>query len=125
MRTSVAILALFAASVVPAPAQNPAPRCSHDTFPVAGQAVAVTVCAGPPDSGKTVAVNETFKSGAASFNHTASIEVLPGAAASRSVQDVSLQPLGLAYTLHLTLAYRDAAVTIEHALLLPGAVPLK
>jgi hypothetical protein len=36
-----------------------------------------------------------------------------------------LAPLGLAYTLHLTLAYRGSAASIEHALLLPGAVPLK
>jgi len=125
MRTSVAVLVLFAAaSIVPALAQ-PAQRCSRDAFPVGGQSVAVTVCAGAPDGGKTVAVTQTFKSGAASFNHLTSIEVLPGASASRAVDDVSLAPLGLSYTLHLTLAYRAAAVTIEHALLLPGAVPLK
>lgn len=123
MRSLVAILALLAASIVPALAQ-PASRCSHETFPVGGQSVAVTVCAGAPDSGKTVAVTETFKGAATSFNHTTSVDVLPGAT-SRSIDDVSLAPLGLQYTLHLTLAYRDAAVTIEHALLLPGAVPLK
>jgi hypothetical protein len=124
MRTFVAVLALLAASIVPALPQ-PAQRCSRDTFPVGGQSVAVTVCAGAPDSGKSVAVAETFKTAAASFNHSSSIEVLPGAAASRTVEDVSLAPLGLQYTLHLTLAYRQAAVSIEHALLLPGAVPLK
>ncbi|HEY0615432.1 MAG TPA: hypothetical protein VGC96_12350 [Candidatus Elarobacter sp.] len=124
MRTFVAVLALLAASIAPALPQ-PAQRCSHDSFAVGGQPVAVTVCAGAPDSGKTVAVTETFKNAAASFNHSTSIEVLPGAAASRAVDDVSLAPLGLPYTLHLTLAYREAAVTIEHALLLPGAVPLK
>jgi hypothetical protein len=123
MRSLVAILALLAASIAPALAQ-PASRCSHETFPVGGQSVAVTVCAGAPDSGKTVAVTETFKGAATSFNHTTSVDVLPGAT-SRSIDDVSLAPLGLQYTLHLTLAYRDAAVTIEHALLLPGAVPLK
>jgi hypothetical protein len=124
MRTFAAALALLAASAVPALAQ-PAQRCSHDTFSVGGQPVAVTACAGAPDSGKTVAVTETFKNATASFSHAVSIEVLPGAAASRAVDDVSLAPLGLQYTLHLTLAYREAAVTIEHALLLPGAVPLK
>ena len=46
-------------------------------------------------------------------------------AGARAVDDVSLTPLGLPYTMHLTLAYRDAAVAVEHALLLPGAVPLK
>ena len=124
MRTFVAVLALFAASIAPALPQ-PASRCSRDAFSVGGQPVTVTVCAGAPDGGKTVAVTETFKNAASSFNHVASIEVLPGAAASRAVDDVSLAPLGLQYTLHLTLAYRDAAVSIEHALLLPGAVPLK
>jgi hypothetical protein len=131
MRTSVAILALLAAivsplvaSIAPALAQ-PAQRCSRETFPVGGQAVAVTVCAGAPDSGKTVAVTETFKNATTSFNHSTSIEVLKGAAASRATDDVSLTPLGLPFTLHMTLAYREAGVTIEHALLLPGAVPLK
>ncbi|MEA2688490.1 MAG: hypothetical protein QOJ39_716 [Candidatus Eremiobacteraeota bacterium] len=124
MRTFVAVLALFAASIASALAQ-PAQRCSRETFPVGGQNVAVTVCAGAPDGGKTVAVTETFKNAAASFNHVTSIEVLPGAAASRAVDDVSLAPLGLNYTLHLTLVHREASVAIEHALLLPGAVPLK
>jgi hypothetical protein len=124
MRTFVAALALFAASLAPAFPQ-PASRCSRDAFPVGGQTVTVTVCAGAPDSGKSVAVTETFKNAASSFTKTASIEVLPGATASRTVDDVSLAPLGLPFTLHLTLAYRDAAVSVEHALLLPGAVPLK
>lgn len=124
MRTFAAVLALLAASIGPASSQ-PAQRCSRDSFPVGGQTVAVTVCAGAPDSGKSVAVTETYKTAAAAFNHSASIEVLPGAAASRTVEDVPLTPLGLQYTLHLTLAYRQAAVSIEHALLLPGAVPLK
>jgi hypothetical protein len=124
MRTSIAVFALLAASIVPALAQ-PAQRCSRETFSVGGQPVAVTVCAGAPDSGKTVAVTETFKNATTSFNHTTSIEVLKGAAASRAVDDVSLAPLGLQFTIHITLAYREAGVVIEHALLLPGAVPLK
>jgi hypothetical protein len=124
MRTFVAALALFAASLAPALPQ-PAQRCSRDAFPVGGQSVTVTVCAGAPDSGKSVAVTETFKNAATSFSKTASIEVLAGASASRMVDDVSLAPLGLPFTLHLTLAYRNAAVSVEHALLLPGAVPLK
>src|ERR1035437_7817255 len=121
MRTFVAVLALFVASIAPALPQ-PASRCSRDVFPVAGQPVSVTVCAGAPDGGKTVAVTETFRNDKVSFDQTTSIEVLAGAAASRAVHDVSLAPLGLQYTLHLTLAYREAAVSIEHALPLPGAV---
>lgn len=127
MRIFVAVAALFVAGTLPALGQpgQPPSRCSHDTFPVAGQSVVVTACAGAPDSGKTVAVTETFKGTAASFTHSTSIQVLAGASASRAVDDIALAPLGLQYTLHLTLAYRDAAVIVEHALLLPGAVPLK
>lgn len=124
MRTYVAVLALLAASIAPALAQSPAQRCSRETFPVGGQSVQVTVCAGAPNGGKTVSVTETFKGAATSFSHGTSIEVL-GGATSRGIDDVSLTPLGLPYTMHLTLAYRDAGVMIEHALLLPGAVPLK
>jgi len=124
MRTFVAALVLLAVSGAAASAQ-PAQRCAHDTFAVAGQPVTVTACAGAPDSGRTVAVSETFKGSVASFGHATSIEVLAGASASRTVDDVALTPLGLPYTLHLTLAYRDAGIAIEHALLLPGAVPLK
>ena len=123
-RPFVAVLALVAASIAPALAQ-PVQRCSHEAFPVSGQSVVVTVCAGAPNGSKTVSVAENFKNASSSFNHTTSIEVLPGAATSRAVDDVSLTPLGLPFTLHLTLAYREAGVIIEHALLLPGAVPLK
>jgi hypothetical protein len=127
MRTFVAVLGLVAAGIGPAFAQpgQPASRCTHDTFVVGNQPVTVTACAGAPDSGQTVAVAETFKGASGSFSHSTSIDVLPGASASRAVDDVALAPLGLQYTLHLTLAYRDATVVIEHALLLPGAVPLK
>ena len=83
------------------------------------------MCAGAPNGGKTVAVTETFKNAATSFSRSASIEVLPSTSASRTTDDVLLAPLGLQYTLHMTLAYREAGVIIEHALLLPGAVPLK
>jgi hypothetical protein len=122
MRTFVALFSLLAASTAAATAQ-PA-RCSTDAFPIGGQSVSVTVCAAPAD-GSSTALTETVKSGAKSFSHATSIDVLPGAAVSRSVDDLSLAPLGLAYTLHLTLAYRGSAASIEHALLLPGAVPLK
>ena len=123
MRSFAAVLALLALSAVPAAAQ-PAQRCAHDTFDVAGKAVVVTVCAAAPEGGK-LAVSESFKGGSGSFTRATSIDVLSGAAVSRAVDDAALAPLGINATLHLTLAYRGGAVTIEHALLLPGATPLK
>ncbi len=122
MRTFVAFLAFLVAGISAAQAQ-PTQRCSHDTFDVNGP-VTVTVCAGAPE-GRNVAVTETVKAAGGSFTHTTAIEVLPGASASRTVDDLSLAQLKLPYTLHVTLAYRDGTASIEHALLLPGAVPLK
>lgn len=118
------VFALLAASAAAASAQPAAQRCSNDVFSVAGQSVSVTVCAGASD-GASVAVTETAKSGSKTASHAASIDILTGASTSRSVDDLSLAPLGLAYTLHLTLAYHNGAASLEHALLLPGAVPLK
>lgn len=122
MRTFVVVFSLFVAATAAAAAQPS--RCSGEVFPIGGQSVAVTICAAPAE-GSSAAITETVKSGSKSFSHATSIDVLPGAAVSRSVDDLSLSPLGLAYTLHLTLAYRNGAASVEHALLLPGAVPLK
>jgi len=69
-------------------------------------------------------VTETIK-GTSTISHAATIQVLAGAVVSRGVDDIALAPLGLSSTLHLTLAYADGKVSVEHALLLPGAVPLK
>ena len=125
MRSFVATLALAGTvSTLTAASAQPSQKCSRESFPVGGQAVAVTVCAGAPE-GRTLAVTETIRGASTSFTHNASIDVLPGAGVSRTVDDVSLTPLNLPYTLHLTLAYHGGEVTIEHALLLPGAVPLK
>ncbi len=44
---------------------------------------------------------------------------------ARAIDDVPLGRSVLPYTLHLTLAYRDGQIAVEHALLLPGARPLK
>jgi hypothetical protein len=122
MRTFVAVLAFLVAGISAAPAQ-PAQKCSRDTFDVNGP-ITVTVCAGAAE-GRNVAVTETVKAAAGSFTHATTIEVLPGASASRTIDDLSLAQLKLPYTLHVTLAYRDGVASIEHALLLPGAVPLK
>jgi hypothetical protein len=122
MRTFAATAAALGATVAAASAQ-PAQRCSHDVFPIGGQPVAVTACASPQGTGALI--EQTFKGAAGSFTRSASIDVLAGASIVRQVEDVPLTPLGLRYTLHLTLAYRAGRVAVEHAILLPGARPLK
>jgi hypothetical protein len=123
MRTFVLTLGLIAVGAAAAGAQ-PADRCSHDTFTIGGQRVAVNVCAPLAPSEGAVPVRETV-TGASTITQATTIQILSGAAVSRGVDDVPLNPLGLSSTLHLTLTYADGKVSVEHALLLPGAVPLK
>ncbi len=124
MRTFVAMLALLVAAAAPAAAQNPGQKCAHESFDIGGKPVASSVCAAAPEGGK-LAVSESFRGGSGTVSHATTIDVLKGATVSRAIDDVALAPLGINATLHLTLAYRNGAVEIEHALLLPGATPLK
>jgi hypothetical protein len=114
------------ALVLTASAASAAPRCAHETFPIDGKPLLVTICPAAHDAAaKTVALTETYRSGTASFSRTSEVPLLDDAASSRLAEDVSLAPLGSARTLHLALAYRDDTVTVDAALLLPGAIPLK
>jgi hypothetical protein len=44
---------------------------------------------------------------------------------SRTIDDVSLARLGIARTLHMTIAYKLGSAKLERALLIPGALVLK
>jgi hypothetical protein len=117
------LAAVLVASAGIAAAQS-GDACTHDSFPVDGTPVAVTLCASPA-SANAVAIAETLTRGSATFNRSLSVEVVRGASVTRTVDDVPLGALGSTKLLHLTIAYRDGKAAIEHALLLPGAVVLK
>jgi hypothetical protein len=113
------------------PTAVPAAPCSSDTFGIDGHAVLVRICAPAPgavgEKGKPapVQLRETFSTGGTSFERTVSLHSVDGAASSRTIDDVPLDKLGIAKTLHLTIGYKPGGVTLERALLVPGAVPLK
>ncbi len=86
--------------------------------------IRATFCvAGPPAA--HVTVNETFVRGDKRLSRPLTIDVVNGASVTRAVDDVPLSDLGSDRQLHLTIAYREGRVELEHALLLPGAVVLK
>jgi hypothetical protein len=89
-----------------------------------GAPVTVGLCASKTDA-KTIAVAETFTSKSTSFAHATTIDVFPGEESSRGIDDVSLEPLGIAKHLHISMHVKAGTIALEHALLLPGAVPLK
>jgi hypothetical protein len=72
-----------------------------------------------------VTVTETFVRGGQRLTRPLTIEVVSGASVTRAVDDVPLTELGSNKQLHLTIAYRPGEASLEHALLLPGAVVLK
>jgi hypothetical protein len=99
-------------------------RCSSDMLTVDGEALNVTFCiAGAP--AQHVAVEETFARGSQTFSRPLAIDVVNGATVTRAIDDVPLTALGSNKQLHLTIAYQGGMATLEHALLLPGAVVLK
>jgi hypothetical protein len=127
MRTVVRSLAGWAAALAATSGYalaQPADRCSRESFPIDGNPLAITVCA-PADAQSPVGIAETFARGTASFERTLSVDVVRGAKVTRAVDEISLDQVGVAKRLHLTIAYRDGRATIEHALLLPGALVLK
>lgn len=123
VRSLAGAVAALAATSGLAVAQS-ADRCSRESFPVDGTPLAITVCS-PADSQSPVALAETLVRGSASFDHTFTVDVVRGASVTHAVDEIPLDQLGIAKRLHLTIAYRAGRATIEHALLLPGALVLK
>jgi hypothetical protein len=118
-------LAALACALPAVPAIAADTSCTSDAFAVSGKTVTATVCAGAPADG-AVPVTETYASGGERTTKTLSVPLSSGEAIARGIDDVDLGPLGIAgATLHVTIRYRAGRATIEHALLLPGAIPLK
>jgi hypothetical protein len=119
---AIAISFLGVASAAPSPA-----GCSSDAFSIDGSSLAVGLC--PAETGSTAskaALTETLTiKGQPPLVRPVTIDLLPGADTSRTIDDAPLEKLGIAKTLHLTIAYKNGAAHLEHALLVPGAIALK
>jgi hypothetical protein len=99
--------------------------CAQDTFTIDGSAVAVAICPSIRH-GAVAALTETVTvRGQAPLVREVALDSVGGDVASHVLDDVPLQKLGLARTLHLALGYRSGVATLDHALLVPGAVRLK
>lgn len=60
-----------------------------------------------------------------SFSRTRRLHFVAGEGVSRVIENLDLARLGLAGTLHLTLAYSGGLIHVEGALLTPGAITIK
>ncbi len=112
-----------------APAQ-PANRCTRETLSVRGTAVSAAYCVTSTEAASAghelpVRVAETYSTPRTSFSQEATLRFIAGEEASRVIEDLSLDRLGLEGTLHLTLVLRGGLVHIDSAMLTPGAVTIK
>jgi hypothetical protein len=117
--------AAFLAAAPPLPGGPSA--CSSDAFTIDGSSLAVSLCAPAEMKGQSTAVVvETLTvKGQPPYVRNVTLELVPGAESSRTIDDVPLQRLGIAHSLHLTIAFKNGSVRLEHALLVPGAIALK
>ena len=131
-RVLVAGAALLSSRVSPALAAG----CSTDVFAIDGNAVNVELCstraplaaahgkAVPAQGGDAVRETITVK-GRPPLVREVRYQSATGDATARSLDDIPLAALGIGKTMHVTLAVHDGNVRLEHALLVPGATPLK
>jgi hypothetical protein len=107
---------------------GPAGQCSHETLAIRGTSVTLDLCAVPESrtaSVATVALTATYSAKDASFTEHSTLRFIAGEGPARALQSVDLSQIGIAGILHMTLLYGGNEVSLEHALLTPGAVTIK
>lgn len=119
------VIGLGLVALLALPAQAQGERCTQATLAVDGAAVRAKFCVPSGAAAPSVNVSETFSVADKTIARTTSLPIVAGASVSRTIDDVDLTPLGVKRSLHMTLAYHGGTVELEHALALPGAIPLK
>ncbi len=103
---------------------DPAGRCTVERWTVDGTALTATLCV-PLAHSSHVTVSETFARDGQNESRSLDVDVVGGIDVTRAIDDVDLAGVGSTKQLHLTIVYRNGMASVEHALLLPGAVVLK
>ncbi len=124
----LALALTLAAVPLAAPAQSG--NCTKEVLPVHGTPVTIAYCiegtpAKAPGSELLVKVAGTYSAPGGSFSDARVLHFIAAEGPSRVIEDVDLAKLGSTGTLHLTLVYKAGAVSIESALLTPGAITVK
>jgi hypothetical protein len=126
IRALTILVAAAAATSLPASAAS----CSQQTLSVQGTPLTIGYCvSGAPratDGAEVIVpVTATYSAPGGSIRRALELHFLAGEGVSRVLQSLDLARLGLAGTLHLTLAYSHGLVEVEGALLTPGAITIK
>jgi hypothetical protein len=105
-------------------------RCSQETLTVRGAPVTVSYCVGgsirSTDATELIVpVAATYSAPGGTVRRSVNLRFVAGERTSRIIENLDLRQLGLAGTLHLTLAYAGGLVRVEEAMLTPGAITIK
>ncbi len=124
----LALALTLAAIPLAAPAQSG--NCTKEVLPVRGTLVTIGYCVEDtpvkaPGSELLVKVAATYSAPGGSFGDARVLHFIAAEGPSRVIEDVDLTKVGSTGTLHLTLVYKAGAVSIESALLTPGAITIK
>jgi hypothetical protein len=126
-RALAIFIALAAGTVSAAPAAS---QCTHETLTVESRPLTIDYCiSGAVRSNGVeeliVPVNASFSASGGSLQRASVLHFIAGEGVSRVLESLDLTKVGLTGTLHLTLAYSHGLVSVEGALLTPGAITIK
>ena len=105
-------------------------RCTQETLVVRTAPLSVRYCVQGPARSVTgdeavIPVVATYGAAGGSFTRTLELHFVAGERVSRVLESLDLRQVGIAGTLHLTLAYAAGVVRVEGAMLTPGAITVK
>ncbi len=130
MERRIALATALALSLGGAAQAQPAVRCTHETLNVRGTPLAATYCVSgaataAPGRDLPIRVSERFSTAHGSVSQDATLQFIAGEEASRTIQDLPLERLGMQGVLHLTLLLQGGTVRVDSAMLTPGAITVK
>ncbi len=128
-RSFAPLLALAAMLAVASPALAQA-ACTNEGFTVEGSPLSIELCLrsvtlDPATSSRTAHVEATTSTPSRSATVQLALLLPMGSASANAPASIELTPVGLVGTLHLTLHVTPDSVSIDSALLTPGAVIIK
>jgi hypothetical protein len=126
-RRLILFIAVLATTV---PGARAASACTQETLSVEGSPVTFSYCISGPLRANGAAevivpVTATYSAPGGTLRRSTELHFISGEGVSRVIESLDLVKLGLAGTLHLTLAYSRGTVRLEGALLTPGAITVK
>ena len=104
-------------------------RCTSDALDLQGKHVTASFCIldETQENAKApirVTLSETLVAGDARIGRNTTLAFI-SAESARAIDEIPLAELGIEKRLHATFLYTGGTVRLEHALLVPGAIPVK